>query len=136
MSEPIPAGIYFDIGSDNFYSVERGCGCGTTFFLEWKPHWQEFPICKDGAIALMPKWRSMKDAPRNATEIILKIPCKGWPGYYAQIGHWAEIDGSEQPPGKGWFRATGYGYTQLEEPTGWLWLSLPHHAVGEGKEPS
>lgn len=129
MIESIPTGVYFDIGNDNFYSVERGCGCGTEFFREWKPRWQEFPVCQEGAIARMPVWRDMKSAPRNATEIVLRIPAPGWPGYYAQIGHWAEGDGSEQPAFKGWFRNTGHGFTELPEPTGWLWASLPNHTV-------
>lgn len=33
----IPAGIYFDIDGSNFYSVERGCGCGQIFYIAPSP---------------------------------------------------------------------------------------------------
>jgi hypothetical protein len=125
----IPTGVYFDAQGANFYSVEWGRGCGQQFYSDWRDRAGDFPQTKEAAKALMPKWFDMKIAPRNATEIILKIPAPGWPGYYAQIGHWAEMDGSEQPPCKGWFRNTGHGFVQLDEPSGWLWASLPHYAT-------
>lgn len=117
----IPAGIYFDIDGSNFYSVERGCGCGQIFYSEWRSRAREFPQSKEAALALMPPWLDMKSAPRNATEIVLRIPSAGYPDHYAQIGHWAEMDGSEQPSAKGWFRNTGSGFVELSEPTGWRW---------------
>lgn len=130
-NRPIPGGVYFSIDADNFYSVERGCGCGNEFFKMWKDRWREFPQDEASAIAAMPEWLDMKTAPRNATEIILRIPLARYPGHYAVIGHWAEMDGSEQPPAKGWFYHNGYQFRELPEPTGWLWLNLPHRRTSD-----
>jgi hypothetical protein len=67
------------------------------------------------------QWRPIKTAPHKATEVLLRIPATGWPGYFAVIGHWAEdLSGSEQPPFRGWFRNTGFGFAEISpEPTHW-----------------
>lgn len=70
-------------------------------------------------------WQDIKTAPKNATEVILKVPCKGFPDFYQIIGHFAQdLSGSEQPSFSGWFRNSGYGFSQIEpEPTHWRALS-------------
>lgn len=35
-------------------------------------------------------WRPIETAPKNATEIELKIPKKTHPGFYCVIAHWAD----------------------------------------------
>lgn len=71
-------------------------------------------------------WLDMGSAPKDATEIILRIPCKGWPGHYSMIGHWAQdLSGEEQPPFKGWFWRHADGFAQLPTPTGWRPLAKP-----------
>lgn len=74
------------------------------------------------AIPSEPVWLPIDTAPKNAKEVILRVPCKGWPDHYAIIAHYAEdLSGSDQPPFKGWFRNTGYGYAELSaSPTGWM----------------
>lgn len=77
-------------------------------------------------------WRDMASAPKNATEIILRLPCKGWPGHYSMIGHWAQdLSGEEQPPFRGWFWRHADGFAQLPEPTGWKPLSPAATPVSE-----
>ncbi|WAJ27157.1 hypothetical protein [Antarcticirhabdus aurantiaca] len=65
-------------------------------------------------------WMPMESAPKDGKEVILRIPARGWPDHYQQIAHWADdMSGEEQPPFRGWFRNTGYGYAEVADPTGW-----------------
>jgi len=83
-----------------------------------------------------PEWRDMADAPRNGTEIVLRVPCKGYPEFYRQIGHWGEdLSGSEQPPFRGWFKRWGSsGFAEIDpDPTGWMPLyASPPAPAAEG----
>jgi len=79
-------------------------------------------------------WRGMASAPRDASEIIVRMPKKGWPGYYRQIAHWAEGGGDDQPPFRGWFRFMADGYVELPvEPTGWMPLATPRDLAQGGQ---
>ncbi len=78
-------------------------------------------------------WRDMASAPRDASEIIVRIPKKSWPGYYRQIAHWAEGGGDDQPPFRGWFRFMADGYVELPvKPTGWMPLPAPPRDLSQG----
>lgn len=68
-------------------------------------------------------WRSMNTAPKNATWVLLRVPCarKGLPATMTIVGHWADGGGDEQPRFRGWFQDTGYGFAEITpEPTGWM----------------
>lgn len=66
------------------------------------------------------EWQNIETAPRNATEIEVRIPKAGYPGHYRQIVHWADGGGDEQPRFRGWFRDTGYGFAEIGgEPDAW-----------------
>lgn len=41
-SKPIPARVYYNAETHNFYTFERE-GMGHVFFKEWSPRWKEFP---------------------------------------------------------------------------------------------
>jgi hypothetical protein len=65
-------------------------------------------------------WQEIESAPRDATEVELRIPKKGHPGFYRQIAHWADGGGDDQPRFRGWFRDTGYGFAEIGgEPDAW-----------------
>jgi hypothetical protein len=77
--------------------------------------------------ALLNGWQPIETAPKNATEVLLLCPRggRGWPSTMRIVGHYAEdLSGSDQPPFKGWFQDTGYGFRQIEPPpTHWAPLS-------------
>lgn len=79
------------------------------------------------ADAVEAKWQPIETAPKNATDILLEVPRggQGWPTHMKIVGHWAEdLSGSEQPPFRGWFRDTGYGYQEIT-PAPVRWAPLP-----------
>lgn len=80
-------------------------------------------------------WREIGTVPKNATEVELRIPKKGWPGFYRVIAHWADGGGDEQPRFRGWFRDTGYGFAEIgDEPDAWRPAQpLPAPPVAEPK---
>lgn len=72
-------------------------------------------------------WQPIETAPHTATEVILEVPRngQGWPTHMKVVGHWAEdLSGSEQPPFRGWFQDTGYGYREIK-PDPVRWAPLP-----------
>ena len=67
-------------------------------------------------------WQSIETAPRNASNVILRVPCKRLhPDHREVIAHWAEdMSGEEQPPYKGWFYDDGRDFSAVTpEPTHW-----------------
>lgn len=83
----------------------------------------------------MSEWQPISSAPRNATNVQLRVPTNRGRGFHVVIGHYAQdLSGSEQPPFKGWFRETGWGFVGIEpEPTHWAPYeapSLPPHKCG------
>lgn len=75
-------------------------------------------------------WRPMDSAPKDATWVLLRVPCKrqGFPNKRVVVGHWAsDLSGSEQPSFQGWFFDDGYSFRDLDAPTGWL--PLPGEAL-------
>jgi hypothetical protein len=67
------------------------------------------------------EWQPIDTAQKKAVNVILKIPKDGYPGYRECIGHWAQdLSGEEQPPFRGWFYDTGYGFVEVTPtPTHW-----------------
>lgn len=60
-------------------------------------------------------FRSMVNAPKNATEIQVLMK-----DGLIQIAHWAQdLSGEEQPPFQGWFIKQGHGYSQIDDPIAW-----------------
>lgn len=63
-------------------------------------------------------WKSMKDAPKDATRVLLKLPMGE-----EIVGHWAcDMSGEEQPPFRGWFKKSDNGkyYVQIQPgPIAW-----------------
>ena len=67
-------------------------------------------------------WQSIETAPKNASNVILRVPCKRLhPDHREVIAHWAsDLSGEEQPPYKGWFYDDGHGFSAVTpEPTHW-----------------
>jgi hypothetical protein len=65
-----------------------------------------------------PDWRPMDSAPRNATEIQVKMA----DGTVIKPVHWAEdLSGEWQPAFRGWFKPGGGkdGFVEIEEPALW-----------------
>ncbi len=71
-------------------------------------------------------WRRMDSAPKDATDVLLKVPDPSRLGGFAvKIGHWAEdLSGSEQPPFRGWFENLG-SYMSGIQPEPIQWAPLP-----------
>lgn len=70
-------------------------------------------------------WQPIETAPKDASELLLRVP--GERGRFrAVVGHWAsDLSGEEQPPFRGWFYNTGYGFAEISPtPTQWARLSL------------
>lgn len=67
-------------------------------------------------------WQDISTAPRNASEILLRVPKSGWPGFRRVVGHWAcDLSGEEQPGFKGWFWDHGNGFALVSpDPTHWM----------------
>ena len=58
-------------------------------------------------------WMPMDSAPKNSTEILLRIKDKSEQTGYV-VGHWADGGGEEQPPYRGWFMRSAYrGYVEI-----------------------
>lgn len=82
----------------------------------------------------MSEWQPIETAPKNATEVLLLVRRhNGWPTMMRVVGHWAQdLSGSEQPAFSGWFRDTGFGFSEItQEPTHWAPLlpELPERAA-------
>jgi hypothetical protein len=67
-------------------------------------------------------WLPMKDAPRNATDVRVKLA----DGTIHERAHWAEdLSGSDQPPFTGWFIRVGDYFSGITEAVGWQPLIPP-----------
>lgn len=65
-------------------------------------------------------WQPIETAPKNATDVLVLLhDSVGLP--YVMVAHWAEdLSGSEQPPFRGWFYNTGYGFSEVpKKPKRW-----------------
>lgn len=89
------------------------------------------PVLCSTACAQRDVWKSMDNAPKNATWVLLRVPCgrQGFPNKRVVVGHWAsDLSGSEQPSFQGWFYDDGYGFREVSPaPNGWL--PLPCEAL-------
>lgn len=65
------------------------------------------------------EWQPMSTAPRNATEIEVSTDLR------STVAHWAEGDGENVPPFRGWFEAIRKSdgkvshYLEIEPPHAW-----------------
>lgn len=79
----------------------------------------------------MMNWQPIETAPRDATEIIARVPnragCRG-----VLIVHFAQGGGEDQPRfGPDWFYWTGYGFQHLDPPpTEWMPIPTGDDAPG------
>jgi len=82
-------------------------------------------------------WQGIETAEKKSRPSIIvetEITAHGRTDKVEFIAHWAEdLSGEEQPPFRGWFYATGYGFAQLPG-TPKRWRPLPAPPASSGQE--
>jgi hypothetical protein len=78
-----------------------------------------------GTQATWPEWREIATAPKDGTEVLVRVIRANCPG--SLVAHYTHGGGEEQPPfGPAWFFYDGSGFRELAHaPTKWLPLPPP-----------
>ena len=58
-------------------------------------------------------WRPIETAPKNASDVILFGRVRDGRAVELRAHFAQDLSGSEQPPFKGWFYSTGYGFAEI-----------------------
>lgn len=92
---------------------------------EWNHPLGSAEVCREAAkeIERLNGWQPMKTAPRDGTEVLLRVAYRaGIPGK-CLVGHWmpgGHCIGDHPPIDEGWYFWNGYMFDKASKPIAWL----------------
>lgn len=104
----------FPLTMEAYDTIKWVCIDGEAFVEKEQESWDELESAVE-AIVSKTAWRGMTTAPKNSTEVEVRLK-----DGRVLVAHWAQdLSGEEQPPFSGWFVYNGSYCSGIDEPVAW-----------------